>query len=103
MSAAAFVDIAMVAGALAVGVVGLVLAVRTRAAARAGRLALRLATEREVAFVEAARRLADAAATSIQAVRAEMDRAIRIIAPGTDAVLFFEEREAQLVCVAAGG
>jgi len=103
MSAAAFVEIAMVAGALAVGVVGLVLAVRTRAAARADRLALRLATEREVAFVEAARRLADAAATSIQAVRAEMDRAIRAITPGTDAVLFFEERDAQLVCVAAAG
>ena len=93
----------MVAGALAVGVTGLAVAVRTRAAARADRLALRLAAEREVAFVEAARRLADAAATSIESVRAEMDRAIRIIAPGTDAVLFFEEREAQLVCVAAGG
>jgi diguanylate cyclase (GGDEF)-like protein len=100
---ATVLEIIMVAGALAVGVTGLAVAVRTRAAARADRLALRLAAEREVAFVEAARRLADAAATSIESVRAEMDRAIRIIAPGTDAVLFFEEREAQLVCVAAGG
>jgi len=102
-SVATLLEASIVAGSLAVGVVGLVLALRTRAAARADRLALRLADAREIAFVEAARRLADAAATSIEMVRAEIDRAIRTIAPGIDAVLFFEEREGQLVCVAAAG
>ncbi|GAC1419246.1 MAG: hypothetical protein NVSMB5_11010 [Candidatus Velthaea sp.] len=103
MSAAALLESAIVAGALCCGVFGLLAALWTRAAARADALALRLARAREVAFVEAARRLADAAAESLDAVRHEIGRAVRTIAPAIDAVLFFEERDAQLMCVAAAG
>ncbi|GAC1407028.1 MAG: hypothetical protein NVSMB64_13390 [Candidatus Velthaea sp.] len=103
VSAAALVELVIVAGALCCGVFGVLAALRTRAVARADALALRLARAREIAFVEAARRLADAAAESLDAVRHEIGRAVRTIAPGIDAVLFFEERDAKLVCVAAAG
>jgi len=76
---------------------------RMRAQSHADRFALRLTREREAAFVEAARRLSDAARVSIDAVREEIDRAVRTLAPGIDVVLFFEELDAELVCVAACG
>lgn len=102
MSAGPLLDV-VVAGSLALGAIGFAAAWRLRGQAYADRLALRLALAREGAFVEAARRLSDAARISIEAVRAEMDRAVRTIAPGIDVVLFFEELDAQLVCVAAHG
>ncbi len=86
-----------------VGAVAIVAALRQRALARADRLALRFVLEREAAFVAAARRLADAARTSIEAVREEMDRAVRSIVPDIDVVLIFEESDALLICVAATG
>lgn len=90
-------------GSVAIAAASLIACFRWRAQARGDRLALRLAMERERTFVDSARRLADAARTSIVAVREEMDRAVRTIAPGIDAVMFFEEQDAQLVCVAATG
>jgi diguanylate cyclase (GGDEF)-like protein len=94
---------AIVAGALACGIGGSLAALRSHAQARVDRLALRLALAREASFVETSRRLAAAAGTSIEAVREEIDRAVRATAPGIDAVTFFEEREGTLVCVAAFG
>jgi diguanylate cyclase (GGDEF)-like protein len=94
---------AAAAVSLAVGLGGIAAAWRSERRARADRLALRIAVAREAAFVEAARRLAGAATGSLEDVREEMDRAVRSVAPDVDVVLFFEEREAQLVCVAAYG
>ncbi len=91
------------AGSLLVAAASTLAVLRMRAQARADRLALRVALAREAAFVESARRLADAARESIDAVREEMDRAVRAIVPSIDVVLFFEERDAALVCVAAFG
>jgi diguanylate cyclase (GGDEF)-like protein len=91
------------AGSLAFGVVGFAAAWRMRAQVRAQRLALQAATEREQRFVEAARRLSIAAGVSLEAVREEMDRGVRAIAPAIDVVLLFEEHDAQLVCVDAFG
>jgi diguanylate cyclase (GGDEF)-like protein len=93
----------VVAGSVVFGTLGFGAAWRMRIASRADRLALRLALAREGTFVEAARRLADAARTSIEAVREETQRAVIAIAPAVDVVLFFEESEAQLVCTAAYG
>jgi diguanylate cyclase (GGDEF)-like protein len=94
---------ACAAAAFVAGGLGLAAALWMRVQSRADRLALRLALERETAFVAAARRLADAARVSIEAVRDEIDRVVRVTAPRIDAVLFFEEAEGQLVCVAARG
>lgn len=94
---------AVAVGSLVVGLAGIAAAWRSSRRARADRLALRIAVAREAAFVEAARRLASAATGSIEAVREEMERAVRSVAPAVDVVLFFEERDAQLVCVAAFG
>ena len=91
------------AGSLAFGFAGFVAALRMRARARADESALREANEREVRFVAAARRLSAASGVSVEAVREEMDHAVRAVAPGIDVVLFFEEHDAQLVCVAAFG
>lgn len=93
----------VLAGLLAITTAACCAALVWRAAAHRDRLALRLGVERERAFVESARRLADAARTSIVAVREEMERAVRSIGPGIDAIMFFEEVDAQLVCVAASG
>jgi diguanylate cyclase (GGDEF)-like protein len=83
--------------------ISVIIAWRARSAARADRLALRLAREREAAFIECARALAHAAAVSIDAVREEVDRAVRAIAPQIDTVALFEEDAAQLRCVRATG
>lgn len=103
ITTSALSEAAVVAGALLCGIGGSVAALRARRQARADRLALRLALAREASFVETTRRLAASAGTSIEAVREEIDRAVRSIAPGIDAVTFFEEREGTLVCVAAFG
>ncbi|HEY0382807.1 MAG TPA: hypothetical protein VGC72_11445, partial [Candidatus Elarobacter sp.] len=75
---AALLEVGIVAASLACGGGGAVAASRTRAAARADRLALRFARAREAAFVEAARRLAGAARESVDAVREEIARAARV-------------------------
>jgi diguanylate cyclase (GGDEF)-like protein len=98
----ALLDI-VAAGSVGFGTLGTLVAFRSRARVRAARLALRLALEREAAFIAAARRLADAARISIEAVREEIDRAVRSIAPAIEVVLFFEESDAQLLCVTAYG
>ncbi len=92
-----------VAVALVLAATGTVTALRTRALSRTDRLALRLAHAREKAFVEAARRLADAARVSVGAVRDEVTRAARTIAPEIDGVLFYEEHDGALACVYAAG
>jgi diguanylate cyclase (GGDEF)-like protein len=94
---------AVTAVSLAFGFAGLFAAWRVGVRARADRRALRLALEREAAFVESARRLSAASGISIELVREEMDRAARIIVPVVDVVLFFEENDASLVCVGAFG
>ncbi|HTW83542.1 MAG TPA: GGDEF domain-containing protein [Candidatus Sulfotelmatobacter sp.] len=102
MAAAAALEIAC-AGSLAVGLGGLFVALRTRAGGRADRLALRLAREREAGFVDAARRLADAARSCVDDVRAEIALAVRRLVPAIDAVLLFEAHEGELRCVFAAG
>jgi diguanylate cyclase (GGDEF)-like protein len=54
-------------------------------------------------LVEGLRRLGLAATRSVEAVRAELDAAIRSVAPAIDSVLIFDEEEGQLACVAATG
>jgi hypothetical protein len=103
MTGAALFESGIVCLALGCGVAGIAAALRTGAQARSDRLALRLAYAREAAFAEAARGLATAARHSVDAVRAELVRAVRIAAPAVDAVAFFEEHEGALVCVHAAG
>lgn len=103
MTAAAALELAIVSGALACGACGTIVALRTRAAAHADRLALRLAHAREGAFVEVARRLASAARDSVEAVRDEIAYAARVTAPQIDTVLLYEEHDGALVCVYAAG
>jgi diguanylate cyclase (GGDEF)-like protein len=103
VSLATLLEVAIVAGSLACGASGAVVASRTRATARADRLALRLARAREAAFVDAARRLASAARESVDAVREEVARAVRVAAPAVDGVLIYEQHDAALRCVAAVG
>jgi diguanylate cyclase (GGDEF)-like protein len=78
-------------------------AARARVRARADREALRAAREREAAFVDVARRLAGAARESVDAVRDEIARAARVVAPDVDGVLLFAEHEGALRCSAAFG
>ena len=54
-------------------------------------------------LVEGLRRLGLAATQSVEAVRVELDAAIRRVAPAIDSVLIFDEEEGQLACVAARG
>ncbi|MGD1067422.1 MAG: GGDEF domain-containing protein [Vulcanimicrobiaceae bacterium] len=93
---------ACVAGVLT-GLGGLAVALRTRVVARTDRLALRLARERESSFVESSRRLADAARSRIEDVRAEIGSAVRRLVPAVDAVLLYDAREGALRCVFADG
>jgi diguanylate cyclase (GGDEF)-like protein len=103
IAAGAILELAIVTGSLAGGTLATIAALRTRAAARADRLALRLAREREAAFVESSRRLAVAARASVAAVRDEIGRAARVVAPAIDGVLVYERRDDALVCVHADG
>ncbi len=54
-------------------------------------------------LVAGLRRLGLAATRSVEAVRLELDAAIRSVAPAIDAVLIFDEEDGQLACVAASG
>jgi diguanylate cyclase (GGDEF)-like protein len=81
----------------------LLVARRARVQLRLARLAARLAREREAAFVEAVRRLGVAALHSTLEVRAEIDAAVRRIAPAIDSVLLFDEDDAELLCTFASG
>ncbi|MGA2395351.1 MAG: GGDEF domain-containing protein [Candidatus Lustribacter sp.] len=54
-------------------------------------------------LIEGVRRLGLAATRSVDAVRDELDAALRGVAPALDSVLIFDEEEGQLVCVAARG
>jgi diguanylate cyclase (GGDEF)-like protein len=96
-------ELAVVAGALGFGALGTIAALRCRTAARADRLALRVAGERERAFVESSRRLADAAREGSGAVRDEIVRAASAIAPAIDGVLVYEEDDGALTCGFAHG
>ena len=78
-------------------------AARARARAHRDRVALHCAREREVAFVDVARRLAGAARDSVDAVRDEIARAARVVAPAVDGVLLYDEHEGALRCSAAFG
>src|ERR1700681_5013416 len=93
----------MVAGSLSVAGGAAVMVSRSRAAARADRLALRLARASEAAFVDAARRLAIAARDSADAVRDEIVRAARVAAPAIDGVLVYEQHDGALRCIVAFG
>ena len=103
MTLSAPLSIALLAGAPASIAASAMVALRARAATRAGRIALRLATAREATFVDVACRLANAARASSGAVREEIARAVRAIAPAIDGVLLFEEHEGSLRCTAAYG
>jgi diguanylate cyclase (GGDEF)-like protein len=89
--------------AFALACVAVAVALRACACARADRLALRLARAHQDAFVEAARRLADAARASVGTVRDEIARAVRVVAPEADAILLYEEQDGALACVYAVG
>jgi diguanylate cyclase (GGDEF)-like protein len=54
-------------------------------------------------LVEGLRRLGLAATRSADAVRAELDAAIRAVAPAVDSVLIFDEEDGQLACAFARG
>lgn len=102
MNAGPLLDV-VAAGSLAFGFFGVAAALLMRVQLGAKSAALQAAIEREQRFIEAARALSNAAGVSVETVRDEMDRAVRAVAPDIDIVLFFEEHEAQLVCVAAYG
>jgi diguanylate cyclase (GGDEF)-like protein len=103
VSPAALFELAIVGGSLACGAGGAIIALRARAAARADRLALRLRRAHEESFIEAARRLGEAGRAGAGAVRDEIARAARALAPQLDAVLLYEEHEGVLRCVYASG
>ena len=103
MTLAALLELGIVGGALVFGTAGTIAALRARAAARADRLALRLARTREAAFVDVSRRLGEASRLSTDAVRDELARAARQLAPAIDAVLVYGEHEGALTCVFASG
>ncbi len=97
-------SLALIASAgVAFGITGWSSALYARAQARRYRRAAQDAAQRELSFVAAARRLSDASRDSIVAVREEIDRAVRGLEPAIDSVLFFEEVDAHLTCVAASG
>jgi diguanylate cyclase (GGDEF)-like protein len=81
----------------------LALAVRERARAHAARTALVRARARAAVFGAATRRLANAARASVGAVRSEIARAVREVAPDADGTLLYEEHDDALLCVATFG
>src|ERR1700736_6160479 len=96
---AAALELATIVLALSFGSGSVVLALRARTAARSDRDSLRLAPPRAAAPLEAARRLANAARESADAVRSEIVRAAHALAPAIDGVLVYEEEEGALRCV----
>jgi diguanylate cyclase (GGDEF)-like protein len=101
MLSAAMAAIVAVLAACALGV--LVVAERLRTQLRIERIASRLARERDAAVIESMRRLGNAALRSCDDVRAEIDAAVRRIAPAVDAVLLFDDDAAELACTFASG
>jgi diguanylate cyclase (GGDEF)-like protein len=65
--------------------------------------AMHRARARETALVGVAVELARAARDSVEAVREQIARAVRESAPAVDGVLFYEEHDGALCCVAAFG
>jgi len=96
-------ELLVAGGALALAVVAGLGWLRARTRLRYERLAARLGAERQAAFVEAVRRLGLAARTSVAAVREELDRGIRSVAPAVDCILIFDEEDGALTCSAASG
>jgi diguanylate cyclase (GGDEF)-like protein len=94
---------AIVAVLAACSLAALIVAERLRTKLRIERIASRLARERDAAFIESMRRLGNAALRSCDDVRAEIDAAVRRIAPAIDAVLFFDDDGAELACTFASG
>ncbi len=88
---------------IAGGCAALAYAFAMQVRARTDRFRLRIALAREEAFVDAARRLAESSGISLEAVRTEIERTLRELAPALDAFAFFEERDGALVCAAASG
>lgn len=76
---------------------------RLRAEIRADGMSARFEIERRAAFVDCARKLSVASRTSAADVRAEIDGAVRSIAPEIDSVVIYEEQDGELRCVYAGG
>ncbi|MBV8581493.1 MAG: hypothetical protein JOZ86_12785, partial [Candidatus Eremiobacteraeota bacterium] len=93
----------MIAGSLAVALASSSIAAYAYRRARVAERVLRRAREEHAAFARSARRLADAARASVDAVRTEIARAVRDAVPVADGVLLFEEEEGALRCVAAFG
>jgi diguanylate cyclase (GGDEF)-like protein len=54
-------------------------------------------------LVEGLRALGLAATRSVEAVRVELDAAVRALAPAVDSVLIFDEEDGELACVGASG
>jgi diguanylate cyclase (GGDEF)-like protein len=96
-------ELAQVAAAWLCAGVAASMTARTRATARADRAALIAARAREAALADVARRLAGAARSSVDAVRDEIARGVRVVAPAIDGVLLFEEHDGALRCSAAFG
>ncbi len=103
MTPAAAFEHAIVAGALAFALAATLVALRARAAVRACRIALRLSREREEAFTDSSRRLAEAARSGVDAIRDEIVRAAHTIAPSVDGFLLYEECDGALTCAFAAG
>jgi diguanylate cyclase (GGDEF)-like protein len=80
-----------------------VIAERLRRQLHLERIAGRLARERDAALIACARRLGLAALRSPDDVRAEIDAAVRRLAPAIDAVLLFDDDETELACTFAAG
>ena len=99
----AVLPFAAAGGALACGIGGIVFTLRARAAARADALALRLVRGREAGVADAGRRLALAARDSAAAVRDEIARTARVLAPAVDGVLLYEDDGEMLRCTSATG
>jgi diguanylate cyclase (GGDEF)-like protein len=91
------------AASLATAAVSFAAWLRARARLRNERLAARLARERQAALLEAVRRLGAAATHSTGAVRAELDRGVRLLAPAIDSVLIFDDDAGQLACTWSAG
>jgi diguanylate cyclase (GGDEF)-like protein len=96
-------ELAPVAAAWLCAGVAACMTARTRATARDDRDALAAARRREAALADVARRLASAARESVDAVRDEIARGVRLVAPAVDGVLLFDEHDSALRCSAAFG
>lgn len=104
LTAVSWPQLATLGASLLCSSVATVEALRARAVSRRDGRALRSAAQREAAYLEGARRLADAARESLDAVRGELARGVAALAPSVDGVLLFEETDdAELRCSAASG